>query len=166
MSGEQDAAGSSARPSARADLYGGLGWVALGAAIVIASWRMDRLESQHINPYSAPGLVPGVLGVLMALFGGTLALRALVGKAPQMTAVALDRAGVLRTILAATLCIAFAAGLLGHGLPFVATAAAFIFSFVLAFAERRRIIRAAAIAVIAAMLIAYLFGDIFLVRLP
>lgn len=166
MNEKHDAVGSGARALARADFYGGLGWIAFGMAIVIASWRMDRLESQHINPYSVPGLVPGVLGVLMAMFGAALAVRALVGKAPEIMSVVLDRAGVLRAIFAATLCIAFAAGLLGHGLPFVATAAAFIFSFILAFAERRSIISAAAIAVIAALLIAYLFGDVFLVRLP
>ena len=37
---------------------------------------MDRLESLNINPWSAPGLMPGVLGGLMALFGLALAFRA------------------------------------------------------------------------------------------
>ena len=40
-----------------------------------ASWRMDRLEGLNINPWSVPGLLPGLLGALMMLFGAALFLR-------------------------------------------------------------------------------------------
>ena len=43
------------QPSPRADLVSGLGWIALGGAIVYGSWTMDRLENLNINPYTAPG---------------------------------------------------------------------------------------------------------------
>ena len=33
---------------------------------------MDRLEQQHINPYTVPGLLPGLLGIAMILLGGVL----------------------------------------------------------------------------------------------
>ncbi len=46
-----------------------LGWVATGAAIMVASWRMPRLEALHMAPWSAPGLLPGVVGLLMMAFG-------------------------------------------------------------------------------------------------
>ena len=36
---------------------------------------MDRLERQNINPYTVPGLLPGLLGIAMILLGGVLALR-------------------------------------------------------------------------------------------
>ena len=36
---------------------------------------MDRLEAQHINPYTVPGLLPGLLGLVMILLGVLLALR-------------------------------------------------------------------------------------------
>ena len=39
------------------------------------SFAMDRLEAQHINPYTVPGLLPGLLGIVMILLGGLLALR-------------------------------------------------------------------------------------------
>ncbi|MBX9698762.1 MAG: hypothetical protein K2X74_04960, partial [Acetobacteraceae bacterium] len=59
----------------RADQLFGLGWVVLGMAIAIGSWRMDRLEGQGVEPYAVPGLLPGMLGALLAAFGMALALR-------------------------------------------------------------------------------------------
>src|SRR6478672_4752889 len=60
---------------ARADLHDALGWIALGAAILVGSLTMDRLENQNINPYTVPGLLPGLLGAAMLLLGGVLAVR-------------------------------------------------------------------------------------------
>jgi hypothetical protein len=79
-----------------------------------------------------------------------------------------------RTLLAVGLCLAFAGGLLGRGLPFVLTAAAFVFVWIVAFQWRtwspagrlRGFATAAAIAIGASTLIAYLFQAVFLVRLP
>ena len=62
--------------SAKADFLSALVWMAFGLAVVIASWRMDRLESQGATLYTAPGLVPGVLGAVLLLFGVLLAVRA------------------------------------------------------------------------------------------
>ena len=75
----------------RSDLKDGIGWIVLGTAILVASLRMDRLEQQHINPYTVPGLLPGLLGIAMILLGGVLALRswrrgALAHALPPMTA--------------------------------------------------------------------------------
>lgn len=152
----------------------GAGWMVLGAAIAVASWRMDRLGALNINPWSAPGLVPGLLGALMLLFGAALCVRG----------AAADRAGdpapapaALRTWLALVLCVGFAAGLLGHGLPFWLTAAGFLFLAIFAFrwldgdaALRQRpgylAISSAAIAVAASVAISLLFQEVFLIRLP
>ena len=86
----------------------------------IGSWRMDRLEHMHINPYTAPGLVPGMLGAFIALFGLVMAIRAvragaLHGGAAQRRRADLQRP---RRDCRAALCLAFAAGLVGHGPPF------------------------------------------------
>jgi TctA family transporter len=45
-----------------------LGWIALGIAIAIGAFRMDRLARMNIEPWSAPKLVPGLVGVLIAVF--------------------------------------------------------------------------------------------------
>ena len=59
----------------RADLHDALGWIALGIAVLVGSLIMDRLEQQHINPYTVPGLLPGLLGLAMILLGGVLWVR-------------------------------------------------------------------------------------------
>ena len=46
-----------------------------GIAVLALSWRMDRLEAQNINPYTVPGLLPGLLGLVTILLGGLMALR-------------------------------------------------------------------------------------------
>lgn len=147
-------------------LYG-IGWALAGAAVLVASWRMDRLESLNINPWSAPGLMPGVLGALMLLFGLALALRPPAAAQPEAAG------SWPRTALALVLCFVFAAGLLGRGLPFWLTSAAFMFAAILAFrlmdedAPRARLAASsAAIAFVAALVISYVFEDLFLVRLP
>src|SRR5664279_6598740 len=64
-----------ARALAANELRGGLAWMVFGIAVLVLSWRMDRLEAQHINPYTVPGLLPGLLGLVMLLLGTLLALR-------------------------------------------------------------------------------------------
>ena len=156
-----------------AEAYFAAGWIAFGAAVLAGSWRMDRLESLHINPWSAPGLMPGVLGALMILFGAALGFRALRQRAERDDA---DAASAPRVILAIVLCFGYAAGLLGHGLPFWLTSAAFIFVAILCFRwldrdaatpdMARLAASSAAIALGAAFAIGLLFEQVFLVRLP
>jgi hypothetical protein len=160
-------------PSARYDLPSGLGWIALGASIVYGSWTMDRLEYLNINPYTAPGLVPGVLGAVIALCGALMALRGL-------------RAGVVggrppppiftgRVALSLVLCLGFALGLVGRGPPFWTAAALFLFLhvFLFEFVERRDrgtlgrgLLVALAVSAGATFIITMVFQELFLVRLP
>src|SRR5262245_36310739 len=113
----------------RADRRGGIFWVLLGGAIAAESWNMDRLEKLHINPWSAPGLMPGVLGALMVVFGAFLFLRSF-SVQDEKTAAESSKA---RILLALILCAGYAAGLLGHGLPFWLTSATFMFVAIFAF---------------------------------
>lgn len=193
-------AGPNAPAPIRGDVAVGIAWAMLGALIGVASWRMDRLETMHINPWSAPGLVPGFLGAMMVVFGLALAWKSRASRtaaaaplaAPAVnvnanasaSADADDNTGadagaptpshVPRTLLAVGLCLAFGGGLLGRGLPFVLTAAAFVFVWIVAFQWRtwpatgrlRGVATAATIAIGASALIAYLFQAVFLVRLP
>ena len=151
-----------------------LGWVVFGVAVLVASWRMDRLANLQINPWSAPGLMPGVLGLLMIVFGAALGLRALRRDASVVEG---DGASLPRILLAAALCVGYAGGLLGRGLPFWLTSAAFLFVAILAFrwldrdAEspaslRKLALSSAAIAFGASLAIGLIFERVFLVRLP
>ena len=62
-------------PTPRADLFWALAWIAVGAAMFAGGFTMDRLERQHINPYTAPGLVPALLGIGIAVLGAILLVR-------------------------------------------------------------------------------------------
>lgn len=173
----------------RADVVAGGIWIVLGVAIAIGSWRMDRLETQGVPWFTVPGLVPGVLGCLITLTALAILLRALRaadGHAAEARAAegrAADGAGdepppAMFTRSAAitfVLCLGFAAGMVGRGVPFWAAAAVYLFLhiFLLQLPERRAthtvgrgVLVAAAIALIASNAIAYIFQELFLVRLP
>ena len=86
---------------------------------------MDRLENQDINPYTIPGLLPGLLGIVMTILGALLAARSW---RPHLFAsaahgVPVNRAEQKRILLVLGLCLAFGVGLVGHGLPFWLAAA-------------------------------------------
>src|SRR6202023_3994817 len=111
----------------RGDFLSGFGWMGLGIAILIGSITMDRLENQDINPYTIPGLLPGLLGIAMTILGALLAARcwrphllAFANRAP------VNRAEQKRILLVLGLCLAFGVGLVGHGLPFWLAAALFV----------------------------------------
>jgi hypothetical protein len=159
----------------RTDLYSAAFWVLFGGAIVAGSWRMDRLEYMHINPYTAPGLVPGILGAFIVLFGVIMAVRAVRAGALRAGPVGGEPIFNGRVALSAVLCIAFAAGLVGHGPPFWLAAGIFIFVhiFLFQYPERRAsgdlakgALAALAVAVGASFVITMIFQELFLVRLP
>lgn len=170
---------------ANADHIGGLLWLVFGAAVFYGSWTMDRLESQNINPVTAPGLVPGLIGLsimalaLVLLFrrnksAGVVAfddrLIESTGEQSSETPLNWRRLG-----LSWLLCVGFAGVLLGRGLPFWLLAGIFVFLHVLLLddpdriAKRplvRRVLFAAAIAIATAAFVTIVFQEVFLVRLP
>lgn len=147
----------------------GIGWIVLGVAVSVGAWRMDRLQSLNIEPWSAPGLVPGVLGVLMALFGLALVL------SPRLAVTEAAESmpwGRLLGVLGLTALFGFVA--LGR-LPFMLAAALLIFVWIAmlswsqwaAAGQRGRgLLRTALIAGLASVIVSHLFQDVFLVRLP
>jgi hypothetical protein len=166
------------REGGRADLAFGLGWTALGVAVAVGAWRMDRLEHQGVEPYAVPGLLPGLLGVLLIVLGLALALRGWRGgrRAPEGPAEErAPRAEPWRVALALALSVGFAAGALGRGPPFWLAAFLFVLLSILLFEwpERRRegtLVRGAAqafaIAAAGSAAITLVFQEVFLVRLP
>ncbi len=152
-------------------------WAVFGVVVLVASWRIERLENLGINPWSVPGLTPGVVGMLIILLALALAWQARrQAPSPQEAPVpAAASGGWGRTLVAAVLCVLFAGVALGRGLSFVAEGAAFIFIFTTAFSwtqwqAEKRLLRglatALAVALAASLLISWLFESVFLVRLP
>ena len=109
-----------ARAIAASELRGGLAWTVFGIAVLALSWRMDRLEAQHINPYTVPGLLPGLLGIVTILLGGLLALRSWRrgGRFVRGPQFATSGESARRLALVIGLIVAYTVVLLGRGLPF------------------------------------------------
>jgi hypothetical protein len=148
----------------------GLGWIALGAAISIGAWRMDRLESLNIEPWSAPGLVPGVLGLGLIAFGLGLA----VARTESGHGESSDPIDWPRLLSVLLLCAVFAVFALGR-LPFQIAGALLLFAWITLLgwpswptgpARWRRLGRTLLFAVLASLVISTIFQDLFLVRLP
>ncbi|MEJ0068095.1 MAG: tripartite tricarboxylate transporter TctB family protein [Pseudomonadota bacterium] len=165
--------------SPRADLIGALAWMALGVAILIGSVRMDRLENQDVNPYTVPGLLPGLLGIAMMPLGALLGLRSWRrgAFAARRDAPRAGGAPMGRLALVLGLCLTCGLLLIGHGLPFWLGAALFVTGAILCLQQAQRraagqrltwraLLAATAIGLGAGVVITLVFQEVFLVRLP
>jgi len=164
---------------AASDLRDALGWLVFGAAVLIGSIRMDRLEAQHINPYTVPGLLPGLLGLVMILLGVLLALRSW-GRGARLVGgprFAPDWRSMRRLAVVIGLILAYTVALLGRGLPFWLVSALYVTaSIVLLQAPQRALAGrsldwrdfafAATVGIGSGVVIQYVFQELFLVRLP
>lgn len=174
-----DLAPEEQRAVAASELRAGLAWAVFGIAVLALSWRMDRLEAQHINPYTVPGLLPGLLGIVMILLGGLLALRSWRrgGRLVRAPRFALTSESARRLALVIGLIVAYTVVLLGRGLPFWLGAAIYVTASIVLLqapqraAEGRRlsareVVVALAIGLASGWIITWVFQDAFLVRLP
>ena len=156
--------------SARADQVTALVFFVLGVAMAIGGYTMDRLEIRQIHPASIPGLVPMILGGLLALCAVALYFGARKREdGPDAGDVSLHNLG-----FAALYTVVYALGLVGR-MPFELATGIFITVFVLHFTRERLaegrhpalwIGGALLYAVICSAAVAALFRYAFLVRLP
>ncbi|MBJ3775827.1 tripartite tricarboxylate transporter TctB family protein [Acuticoccus mangrovi] len=151
----------------RADLVFAVLLTVFGIAATVESWRMPTLAELGVDPMSAPGLTPGLLGVVLAVLGLALLGRSLGGGEMGETAAA---GGWGRLAVALVLCLGYAAGLLGR-VPFWAATAIFVALFTFVFTVREAgPVRAGAgslvLAAAVAVAVTLLFERVFLVRLP
>jgi hypothetical protein len=110
-------AGTPPAPADHTDRWEGLAWVIFGALILGMSLAMDRLAEQGVPIYAAPGVLPGLLGLVMILFGSSVALRR--APIPVSAEEAAQRryrlqAGRLAAVLG--LCLTYSFVLVGRGL--------------------------------------------------
>ncbi len=160
----------------RIDLVAGLGFLALGLAVAFESWRMPRLEHLNVNPYTIPGLVPGLLGIVLASLGLALAMRSwrrLAGSGEPVQST-FDREGLARLALTLVLTVGFAAGLVSR-VPFAIAVFVFVTSFIWLFERNagssngtwpKQLVVAVIIGGVVAAAVTLVFERVFLVRLP
>jgi putative tricarboxylic transport membrane protein len=168
------------RAMTRADFLMALALLALGLAVVWGAWSMDRLEVRRIHPASAPGVVPGMLGIALLVCGGLLLTRSIRAGGHHPLAVSEGLGAWLRTASAARLggslllMLVYPLVLVGR-MPFAVATAIFVFAFIALFewqprAPPRRkalgLLTALAQAVLVGAVVAFVFQELFLVRLP
>lgn len=162
--------GDGTRPPARDRVDGPL-WLLLGVAIVIGAAGIDRMERQGVPWFSAPGLVPGLLGLCIAVAGLWMTLRAWRG--PVVPAEPSAPGTGRRVVLAIAACLAFGLGLVGHGLPFAVATFVYLLAHVLGLLRAdgggrwpRDVGLAVSVALVSALVVPFVFETLFLVRLP
>ena len=164
----------------KANFVTGLVLSVLGAFVVHVSWNMPRFEAQAAQPFSVPGIVPGLLGAILALMGLVLVLRAARRGGHRLSFAGKDvrrwsgRPSVRRFLIALGLCLAYGLGLLGR-LPYAWATGSFVTVFILAFefapaetwcVRGRRAATALAQGAIVAGIVTLVFEKLFLVTLP
>lgn len=163
--------------SPRADAIAAALVMGLGAAIMALSWRMDRLEQQGAAVFSAPGLWPGVVGLVIAALGAVLVVRARFrarrGGWDAVAAETAERVPAAQFALAVALFLVYALALVGHGLPFWLGTAVFVAAFVFLFqrvagraTDARAVTFALVCGAVTALVVTVAFERLFFVRLP
>ncbi len=153
----------------RTDRLGGALWMACGLAIAVGAWRMDRFESMGAAIYTAPGLVPGIYGVLMMVLGALLAGRHARPTGAEADADSGQPLINRRILIMLLLALAYAALAVGR-VPFGPATAVFVAVFCGVFSDQpsvaRRVGTSIAAGVLTAITVVLVFERVFLVRLP
>jgi putative tricarboxylic transport membrane protein len=165
---------------AKADLVTSVVFIAFGISVLLISIGMPRLESQNVNPYSVPGIVPGFLGAVIAVLGFVLLLRSIIRKGYrfEITGEGLKAwfrdDSARRLFLTLGLTLLYALVFIGR-LPYPVGTILFIFAFVVVFEfrrgvplmkQKRMLLGAALVSVISGLSIWIVFRYLFLVSLP
>jgi hypothetical protein len=164
----------------KADFVVSLLLMGFGIWIVIHSFKMPRFEDLGANPFSVPGIVPGILGTIIFILSLAVFIRALRQKGYRL---GLNRttvrkffrdASMQRMLLSSMLCIIYGMVFVGKTNYYLAT-----FIFVLAFlilfqynvSERfsnqwRLLLNSLVQALLTAGVVGAVFRYLFLVDLP
>lgn len=160
----------------RTDLWIAAVFFVFGTAVAWLAFLMPRYADQKGQIYTAPGLVPGVYGVVIVLLSVWLAVRAVrKGALRDGTAAAAPRqAGEMRLLLATLLGLFFVVGLIGR-VPFWLASAIFVAMFTILFEwqagqpwpfRARRIGEAILLGFATGAAVTLVFQKVFYVRLP
>jgi len=148
--------------------------------LIVHSLQMPRFENIGANPFSVPGIVPGVLGTIVFFLSLIVFVRALrqkgyrlrIGRETLVTFLA--DPSTRRMLLTTIFCVIYGLAMIGHMNYYLATFV-FVLSFLLLFqyrasasmsAHRRLLLAALSQAALTAAIVGVVFRYLFLVDLP
>jgi putative tricarboxylic transport membrane protein len=161
----------------RKDLWTAAAFLTLGVAIVTLAWGMPRFAEQKGEIYTAPGLVPGIYGLVIAGLSIWLAVRSIrrgAFAAAAESEAAPEGTSNLRLALAAALGLIYCVGLIGR-MPFWLATTLFVTAFITLFEWRAgeawgpRFVRfgtAVLQGLVTGIAVVLVFSKVFFVRLP
>ncbi|MEJ2136603.1 MAG: tripartite tricarboxylate transporter TctB family protein [Desulfofustis sp.] len=153
--------------------------LAFSLSVVVSSYTMPRLERRGIDPFSAPGVVPGMIGCILLILALILLVRSVRRGGYLFFSTAAQESGghrgaAWRVLMTLAISLLYAVGLLGR-IDYTIVTLLYIFVFIVLFEYRRglplstqlRIVGYALLqALIAALLITLVFRKLFLIDLP
>ncbi|MFQ3621151.1 MAG: tripartite tricarboxylate transporter TctB family protein [Spirochaetales bacterium] len=163
----------------KADFFTSLVLLTFGLSIIVLSYKMPTLVEQSKNIYAAPGIVPGLLGIIISFLSLVLFFRSIKQKGYKIVISGsilksfLTHEQTNRMVKTALICIVYTL-LLGH-LPFILLTFLFVFVFIVTFeydrniplrSQLRKIGIALLLALLTALVVYAVFFYVFLVNLP
>jgi hypothetical protein len=164
---------------ARADFYTAIILMVFGITVTVIALQMPPVTERGQSPYSAPGLLPTLLGIVITSLSAVMFVRSVlrVGKDAAVPRGSFKRffaeSGTRRMALTIVLGVLYAISL--GDVSFPLTTFLFVFIFVLCFeyklkepfkTQRKKVLLAAILAICASAAVPGLFQYLFLVNLP
>jgi len=164
----------------KADFVVSILLMAFGLWIVLHSWHMPRFEELGANPFSAPGIVPGLLGTIIFILSLAVFTRSLRQKGYRMgiNRETLKRffydVSSQRMLLTTVICAIYGLAMIGNMNYYLATFT-FVICFLLLFqyglsektaAPGKLLIASGVQAILTAVIVGAVFRYLFLVELP
>ncbi len=163
----------------KADFVTSVILIAMGIAILVMSIQMPTMADRNQSVFSAPGVVPGFIGVMIIILSFSMFVRSLKKKAlaefrkGTIPKGSLGQESTKRILITIALCLiyAFLLGKIWFGIPTFT----FIFAFIIIFeydlkkplsAQVKKLLIAALIAILTTAAVMLVFQKLFLVNLP
>ncbi len=164
----------------KADFVVSIVLMSFGIWIMIHSYHMPRFEDLGADPFSVPGIVPGILGLIIFVLSLVVFIRSIynkgyrLGLTRQTVTNFVQNASTRRMLLTTLICIVYGLGMVGNMNYYLAT-----FLFVLVFlilfqyrpaegfaAQKKMLVMSLLQAGLTAGVVGAVFRYLFLVDLP
>ena len=155
--------------------------ITFSVSVIVMSYEMPRLERRGIDPFSAPGVVPGMIGIILLSLALILFVRSIrhggyrfFQKETGLSGENRHQGAGFRVLLTLVISLIYAIGFLGR-FDYSLCTALYIFTFICLFefkpgiallSQKRMFVFAIIQAVAASLLISIILQKLFLVDLP